>query len=763
MQVGRWSKKRLFLFPIFALMSMKIYPLSLQESLDFGFIRNHISSFCATEYAREKIRVVGPETDEEVVMTELRCCDEILAHLLAAERFPSTHFESIISAARVLKTPGTTLEEKRLADIRSLLVNYAHIYLFLKQRKERFSHLFEQIAEAEPLDHLVEAIDHILDERGIVRSNASRQLADIRQELVKSRARAARVFERMVKKYRDRGLLAEFDETVSENRRVLAIQSTYKGQVQGILHGSSSKNSIVYIEPAETVEVNNEVAQLIDDERQEIRRILKELSQEVRPYASHLVSIEENFTFLDFQKAKALYAKEENCCVPQVARDRRQLHLKEAFNPVLSILNKGKGKSTIPLNLSLQENMRILVISGPNAGGKSIALKTIGLLSLMLQSGIPVPVHPDSSMSIFSQMFGDIGDSQSIENELSTYSSKLEKMRHFLNHADDSTLLLIDEFGSGSDPQLGSALAQVFLEKLNSYKAFGIFTTHYNAIKALAAKLPGVENAAMLFNKKDFTPEYLLEVGNPGSSYTFEVAEKSGIPPHMIGEARERVDQNMLEMDRLLVQLQEDKLQLEKKQQNLNKDLQRLRELERQREQTIARLEDKLSKQSRQNEENDRLIYWGQRFQKLVSSWMDQGGKKDKKEVVARFIALLNQRSGEVETEEKKNYSKAQSKRDKKLNELKGQEAKVGDKVKLLSNGFSGIVTEIKKDRYTITLGNNITTTVEREQFIPADADVGNKPQRKKRKKQFSHKGKNNQASGPQKNPGQSEGKDSKS
>lgn len=742
---------------------MRIYPHKLQESLDFGFIRNHISSYCATEYAREKIQVIAPESDHGQVVRQLQCADEILAHLLAAESFPSTHFESVTSAAQVLKTPGTTLEEKRIANIRSLLINYSYLYDFLKKRKARFPGLFEEVESAEPLEHLIDAITSVLDEKAVVRSNASRKLADIRQELIKSRSRAARVFDRMLKKYRDRGLLAEFDETVSENRRVLAIQSSYKGQVQGILHGSSSKNSIVYIEPSETVEVNNEIAQLIDDERQEIRRILKELSSELRPYADHILTIEENLTFLDFQKAKALYARDEDACVPRLSADQQCIDLKDAYNPVLRILNRSKSKPTIPLNLRLDNQQRILVISGPNAGGKSISLKTVGVLSLMLQSGIPIPVHPDSQMSLFSKIFGDIGDAQSIENELSTYSSKLEKMRHFLAEADDQSLLLIDEFGSGSDPQLGSALAQVFLEKLNSYKVCGIFTTHYNAIKALAAKLPGVGNAAMLFNKKDFTPEYILEVGNPGSSYTFEVAEKSGIPRHMIGEARDRVDQNMLEMDRLLVQLQDDKLQLEKKQQSLNKDVQRLRELEHQQEETIRKLEDKLSKQSRQNEENDRLIYWGQRFQKLVNSWMDQSGKKDKKDVVARFIALLNQRSGEVEVQEKKNFSKAQSKRDKKLNELKSQDAKVGDKVKLLSNGFTGTITEIKKDRYTITLGNNISTTVEREQFIPADADVGSRPQRKKRKKNFSAKTKNQEQKPVEKKQNKQQQKDSKS
>jgi len=595
-----------------------------------------------------------------------------------------------------------------------------------------------------PNPYLPSLINQVIDERGEVRSNASRELASIRSRLVKSRASADRIFARAVKKYRDRGVLADFDETISENRRVLAIQAAYKGQVTGIFHGSSSKSSIVYIEPGETVEINNEVAQLQDDELQEIRRILRELSEKLRPHADEILAMEQKLVFLDFTRAKALFAYREECCLPSIST-QQNINLIEAYNPVLKILNRQKQKTTIPLNLKLNESERILVISGPNAGGKSIALKTLGILNLMLQSGLMVPVHPDSQMCLFTKIYADIGDSQSIENELSTYSSKLQKMKHFLSHASDESLLLIDEFGSGSDPELGSSLAQVFLEKLNAYKVFGIFTTHYNDIKALAAKLPGVQNGAMLFDKKNLSPQYLLEVGNPGSSYTFEVAGKSGIPPHIIEEAKSKTSKETLEVDQLLVKLQDDKLHLEKKRNQLNQEIDKLRKLEHERKSTISRLEQKLDKQSRLNEENDRLLYWGQRFQKLVDSWMDQKGKKDKKEVVARFIAILNQRSGETEQEEKKTLSKAQSRRDKQLNKLKQEEVKEGDLIKVVESGMQGSITSIKKDKYTVALGNNITATLNREQFIPASARLEKKPAAKKRKKNFS-KSKNQQA-----------------
>ncbi len=676
-----------------------------------------------------------PESSFGRVSHQLKTVDEILALYLAGENFPSTAFETIEKHARQLRTPGIVLEESAFAEIRSTCLAYQHLFSFCENRKPRLPVLFSDIENLPPEPEILDEINKILDERGEVRSHASPELARIRRELEQKRIQAARTFERALKKYRDKGWLADFDETIFEHRRVLAVQAGFKNQVSGIFHGSSSKGNVLYIEPGEAVESNNLLAQLKDEEKQEIRRILKTLGDKLRPHVPHLIYIEENLVHLDFVRAKALFAKSENCCLPQISDSQKEIILKEAYNPVLSILNKEKGKGTIPLDLQLDGNQRILVISGPNAGGKSIALKTLGLLTLMLQSGILVPVHPASRFFLFGKLFADIGDSQSIENELSTYSSKLQKMRHFLAEADENTLLLIDEFGSGSDPELGSALAQVFLEKLNSFKVFGIFTTHYNAIKALAANLPGVRNSAMLFNKRDLTPEYRLEIGNPGSSYTFEVAGQSGIPPHLIKEARGKTSENTLKVDKLLVELQDDKLQLEKKHSRLNSEISKLKKLQNEQQTTIKKLEEKLSKQSRQNEQNDRMIFWGQKFQKLVEGWREQSGKKDKKQVVGRFIAMLNQRGTETEKEEKKAFSKKQSQRDRKINELKKEDVKIGDSVKVLSNNLKGTVSQIKNDNYTIILGNNIATTLSREKFIPAKADVPEKPQRKKGKK----------------------------
>ncbi len=716
---------------------MDIYPKGLSQSLDFEIVKKHVAAFCQTAGGKERVETLSPWHNSRLLSVELSKVNELLGLFQSSESFPSTSFDPVGKFLHRLAIDGTFLEAEQFAEIRSAFLIYENLYRSIISRREKLPNLYQMVFAKEPVGEIKKEIDKRIDERGQVRSNASPQLSRIRSELTKKRASADRIFARAVKKYRDKGLLADFDETVSDNRRVLAIQSSYKGQVQGIFHGSSSKQAVVYIEPGETVEINNDIAFLQDEGRQEIRRILRELSTVLRPFTPWLITMEEMLYELDFIKAKASYAHREEACLPQIS-DTQRIFLKEAYNPVLRFYHQQRKREAIPLDLELTIEERILVISGPNAGGKSIALKTLGLLQLMLQCGLLVPVHPDSHFCLFEKLYGDIGDSQSIENELSTYSSKLQKMKHFLDFADERTLLLIDEFGSGSDPELGSSLAQVFLQKLNSFGCFGIFTTHYNAIKAIAANTAGIVNGAMLFNTRNFVPEYRLEMGNPGSSFTFEVAQKSGISPHIIKEAREKTAQNILDVDHLLVQLQDDKQKIEVAQRKMTRELKKLNELKRTQQQTIDKLEDKLQKQSRMNEEYDRATYWGQRFQKLVESWMGQNNQKDKKAVVSRFIAMLNQRSGEIERQENKDFKKATKNRQQKIENLINEEVKIGDKIKILSNGVEGTILEKKGNKYQIALGGNITALLDRDKFVKASAQLEARPKKKKRKKSFN-------------------------
>lgn len=713
---------------------MQLFPPDLPQALDFPFIKREVARYCSSKSAKALALDLHTFSDREELFRAIQESDQILALLLSDELFPSAEHPELGAFLPKLKVRGHALREEQFADIRSLALNYLHLFQFVDNKKLRLSAIWERLQFLIPEKFVIQAIDAVLDERAQVRSNASPELSRIRRELTRKRASADRIFQRMLKRYRDKGYIADFDESVSESRRVLAITASYKAQVQGILHGSSNRHSIAFIEPGETVEINNEIAELLEAEKDEIKRILRQLSTDLNPYHDYIKTVEDTMVWLDFSRAKALFAQAQEACYPEILEDRKIL-LKEAYNPVLRHFNKEKQKNTIPLNLHLDAEQRILVISGPNAGGKSLSLKTVGLLQLMLQSGLALPVHEESKMGLFDQLFGDIGDAQSIENELSTYSSKLQKMDHFLTYTDSSTLLLIDEFGSGSDPELGSALAQVFLDRLNAYGAYGIITTHFNAIKALAAKMKGVVNGAMLFDQSSFDPLYELQIGQPGSSYTFEVAQRSGIPSHLIEDARSRVHQNTLEVDRLLVQIQDDKVAIENVRNAQQKELNKLRRLEREQVERIASLEDKVQKQKRMNEEQDRLIYWGQRFQKLIDAWMDQKTQKDKKAVVARFIAMLNQRSGEVQKEEHSTHKKEVSKHQKDLDRYIKEPVEVGMEVKIIDSGITGTLLEQKGDKYLVALGGNMTALMERKKFIRASAELGAKPKKKVRKK----------------------------
>ncbi len=713
--------------------AMECYPQSLPAQLDLGPVQQELSELCRNAWGQEKCRQLGPSREASTVEAWLAETDELLQalqrndHLLKVEYPPYREFLGRLTIRQ------HALKETELDQLRSATHTYAEAFRYLEKRALEMPRLWQKVQNWPPEKEIVKCIDAVLDEKGQMRPNASPELARIYRELGKSRAAANRIFDRVRKKYQSKGLLADFDESVSDQRRVLAVQAAYKGQVNGIFHASSSRQSIVFVEPGETVEVNNRIVELLDGEREEVQRILRAVTQDLAPYRDALEIYADRLDELDLIRAKALWAQREEACVPRLS-EGPEISLYEAYNPVLRRVNRQNDKPTRPLSLTLDAEQQMIVISGPNAGGKSLALKTVGLLQLLLQSGVPVPVHPRSRMGLFRQLSGDIGDAQSIENELSTYSSKLQKMQHFLTHADGDTLLLIDEFGSGSDPALGSALAQVFLEKLHGFGTRAIFTTHFNAIKNRAAEMEGIANAAMLFDRRSFTPRYELQIGQPGSSFTFEVAQQSGIAPHLIAEAKEQVDEGILRTDQLLVEIQDEKIELENVRRQQEKELQKLRELQNNQKSQIGRLEQKLQKQTERNTENDRLLYWGQRFQKLVESWLDSGSQKDKKQVVSRFVGMLNQRASETEKEENKTHQKASRAHDKKLKRFLEEPIHEGQEVKVLSSGMKGTVVSIKGDKYKLALGGNMTAQLDREQFIRADAPLGQKPKKKKRR-----------------------------
>ena len=699
---------------------MNTYPEDLFESIEFDLVKKTVSKRAVTERARARISELKPSSDYAVATRDLQEVHEVLGLYLSDLGVPALASDDIKPFLLRLKIQGASLEGEDFLIIKNLIESFNRVYAFFKQHATRTPSMQDKLAHLQKNKSVPDEIDRVLDRRGVVKTSASSDLGKIRGALVKKRTAADRIFYRAVKKYQASGMLADIQETVHDNKRVLAIEGAYKGQVNGVFHGSSAKSSIFFVEPSETQEINNEISVLEEEEKREVTRILRLLTTFVAAYRDDLRDYSTALYQIDFVNAKALYALDEEACLPQLV-DKPSIHLIKAINPVLRSFNGPKGKPVVPLDLLLDSERRILVISGPNAGGKSITLKTVGLLQLMLQSGMLVTVHPDSTMGWFNGLMADIGDSQSIENELSTYSSKLAKMNHFLNAAYGKTLVLIDEFGSGSDPDLGSSMAQVFLKELNNSKTFGVMTTHYNSIKALASELPRVENGSMQFNSTDLSPEYVLNQGVPGSSYTYEVAQKVGVSTELISQARSLLNESTVAVDRLLVGIQKEKNDLSKKRELLSARLEELEQMKAKQDHKIQLLEDKVRRQSAMNEQQNAMITWGKKFQNLVTEYGAQGSKKGKEEVVGRFKVYAGERASQTAEDSQKKKSKYQKQKEKAIKKLTSTPAKVGDRVKLIGSRQPGLLVEIKKDQYLLSIGA-LSTWVTRDKFIPAQS-----------------------------------------
>lgn len=699
---------------------MNTYPEDLFESIEFDLVKKAVSKRAVTERARARISELKPSSDYAVATRDLQEVHELLGLYLSDLGVPALASDDIKPFLLRLKIQGASLEGEDFLIIKNLIESFNRVYTFFKQHATRTPSMQDKLAHLQKNKSVPDEIDRVLDRRGVVKTSASSDLGKIRGALVKKRTAADRIFYRAVKKYQASGMLADIQETVHDNKRVLAIEGAYKGQVNGVFHGSSAKSSIFFVEPSETQEINNEISVLEEEEKREVTRILRLLTTFVAAYRDDLRDYSTALYQIDFVNAKALYALDEEACLPRLV-DKPSIHLIKAINPVLRSFNGPKGKPVVPLDLLLNSESRILVISGPNAGGKSITLKTVGLLQLMLQSGMLVTVHPDSTMGWFNGLMADIGDSQSIENELSTYSSKLTKMNHFLNAAYGKTLVLIDEFGSGSDPDLGSSMAQVFLKELNNSKTFGVMTTHYNSIKALASELPRVENGSMQFNSTDLSPEYILNQGVPGSSYTYEVAQKVGVSTELISQARSLLNESTVAVDRLLVGIQKEKNDLSKKRELLSARLEELEQMKAKQDHKIQLLEDKVRRQSAMNEQQNAMITWGKKFQNLVTEYGAQGSKKGKEEVVGRFKVYAGERASQTAEDSQKKKSKYQKQKEKAIKKLTSTPAKVGDRVKLIGSRQPGLLVEIKKDQYLLSIGA-LSTWVTRDKFIPAQS-----------------------------------------
>lgn len=693
---------------------MRFFPENSIQQLEFDKIRQILSGYCRTPYAREAALQLPIHTNRTVILNLLYRAEEYMNILRAGLHLPNDFNHSLTRELKLLSIESSVLEGAEFMNIRKLAENMGMVFRwFDNEKRHSFPALASLISDCYYEKVIVEMIDDVLDENGKVKDNASDELFSIRTSLSRKRAELRRHFDRIADRMQKKGFLSDIGESFMNGRRVLAVFAEHKRMVKGVLHSESDSRRTCFIEPEETTELNNEVFSLENQEVKEEYRIRKKLTADLSMYATLLKQYLYLNGELDLDYGRAKFAGDTGGVVPAIS-EHPVIRLINAFHPLLLLYNRKAGKETIPVSLELDRKNRILVISGPNAGGKTVTLKTSGLLQLMLQSGMPVPAAPESEMGIFKQLFLHIGDTQSLEFELSTYSSQLKNMKYFTEFADGRTLFFIDELGSGSDPNLGGAFAEVILEEMAARHAIGIVTTHYLNLKIMASKVPGMINGAMEFDEKSLKPLYRLHVGKPGSSYTFAIAERIGLDKRLIDRARKLVDEGHFRLDKLLTGAEQQFRRLQLERSNLEKLIAENEKLKKEMQHYINREKhtrevELLKQKNRMTEE--RITYLKNLERNLKAMVIEWRKAEDKNKVVPLIHAMLFKQKERISSE------KQQKKFEEKFEELEG-EIKVGDKVKMKQNRQVGTVKELRGKKAVLQVGK-IPVTVALKDLVP--------------------------------------------
>ena len=547
------------------------YPSEIENKIDFSSIREQLRDKCSFAPGKEEVDDMHFLTDYQEIkrlLAETREMQSILVDKSLA--FPQPELHDMREALSRIRIEGLFLDEEELTQLRKVLdAVLQYVDFFAKLPEDRFSELRDMApqvltnedGEPQPVPYRLiwQEIDRILDKYGRLKDNASPELARIRRELQQSQGSVSRALNSILRQAQADGLIdKDVTPTLREGRLVIPVPPAYKRKIGGIVHDESATGKTVYVEPQQVVEANNRIRELEGDERRERTRILQEFATFLRPYAQGIHRSQFYLGHIDFLRAKASFAIDIQAIAPQIT-DLPYIDLREARHPVLLLNFRKQNKEVVPLTMRLDGKSRILVISGPNAGGKSVCLKTVALLQFMLQCGLPVPVREDSTMGMFESIFIDIGDEQSIEDDLSTYSSHLRNMKYFVRNSNQRTLILIDEFGGGTEPLLGGAIAEAVLKRLNDNQVFGVITTHYTNLKHFAEEHKGVINGAMLYDREAMRPLFTLSIGQPGSSFAIEIARQIGLPEEIIRDAKELIGEENISYDRHLQDIARDK------------------------------------------------------------------------------------------------------------------------------------------------------------------------------------------------------------
>ena len=731
-----------------------IYPQNFESKIGFDQIRSLVKGKCLSTLGEERVDDMAFSDSFRQVEERLELVDEFVRLLQTDDGFPAQYFFDVRPSLKRIRIEGMYLDEQELFDLRRSLETIRDIVRFLLREGEEASPYPRLKRLAEDINvfpDVIARINAILSPYGKIKDNASPELAQIRRELNATMGSISRVLNSILRNAQSEGVVDK-DVTLAmrDGRLVIPVAPALKRKIRGIVHDESASGKTVFIEPAEVVEANNRIRELESDERREIIRILTEFSRQLRPSLGEILLSYEFLAEIDFVRAKALLAGSMGALKPAL-EDRQVIDWATAIHPLLQLSLAKHGKKVVPLDIELNEKQRILIISGPNAGGKSVCLKTVGLLQYMLQCGLLIPVHESSHAGIFESIFIDIGDEQSIEDELSTYSSHLTNMKIMMKHCNGQSLILIDEFGGGTEPQIGGAIAEAVLRRFNQKQAYGVITTHYQNLKHFAEDNEGVVNGAMLYDRHLMQALFQLQVGNPGSSFAVEIARKIGLPEDVIADASAIVGSDYINADKYLQDIVRDKRYWENKRQSI-------RQREKQMEETIARYQtemEELQKSRKEiiakaKEEAERLMKEANaRIENTIRNIKEAQAEKEKtrqaRQELADFRKSLEEAAAREEEDkiarkmeklrekqERKKLRKAPSKSspndEQSLAERRAQEEArrlaaivPGAYVKMKGQNTVGQVLEVSGKQITVAFGN-LKTTVNVERLEPSAA-----------------------------------------
>lgn len=700
-----------------------VYPNNFESKTEFTKIREILKNHCVSKIGKSKVDDISFSTEINWIKTLMYRTEELKNILLFTDNFPFSPFPDNEETFSKIDNIGGYLLEYELFNIKKTLDNLRQLLIFFKNDTEnKYPELKKLASEVNNLPEISTEIDKIIDKSGIIKDNASEKLSEVRKELSSKQSNVSKAIHKILANAKSSGIIEQDTEiTIRDGKLLIPVPSAYKRKIKGFVHDESATGKTSFIEPVEIIEVNNKIRELELAERREIIKILTEITKFIRPKLSEIINSNDFLGEIDFIRSKAMLAIETQSVVPNL-KQQPTIEFKQARHPLLFLSFKNTERKVVSSDFLISESNRIILISGPNAGGKSVALKTAGLLQYMLQCGLLIPVNSISETGLFNKIFIDIGDEQSIENDLSTYSSHLMNMKFFTKNADEKTLVLIDEFGTGTEPLLGGAIAEAVLEKLNELSTRGIITTHYSNIKKLGGETPGIVNAAMMFDLNELRPLYKLELGQAGSSFAFEIAAKTGISHEIINNAKSKIDKNKINYEKVLKQAIKEK-------RKFNEKTKKLRDIEKKLEETLDKYENELNKtlskrktiiKEEEQKSAEILNLINKKIENTIFQIKQSNADKEKTKELRKELELFAQKEIEKRIEEDKKINtkiekiKNRKKREKieekenlseKIEEIKIEK---GDFVKIKGQNTAGEILKIINKNASVAFGNLI-------------------------------------------------------